>query len=392
MQYRINPRNGDRLSVLGYGCMRFTRKNGSIDQEKAEKEMARGLELGINYFDTAWRYPGNEVAVGKFLAKGHREEIFLATKMPQYKLKKESDADRFFHEELERLQTDYIDYYLMHMLSDFRSWERLKSLNIREWIAEKKASGAVRQIGFSYHGGTEDFLKILDDYDWDFCQIQYNYIDEHGQAGAEGLKRAAEKGLPVIIMEPLRGGRLADQMPAKAAAVFKAAEPSRSPADWGLRWLFNQPEVTVVLSGMNSLSQIGENAAAASDTAPHSLGPKEMAVYEKAKEILRQSVKVPCTGCGYCVPCPHGVDIPTCFHSYNTMAADGWFTGLREYFMCTTMKQKSGAASACVGCGKCEKSCPQQLPIRRHLAEVKRDMERLPYHAAKKIAYLIMRF
>ena len=392
MQYRINPRNGDRLSLLGYGCMRFTRKNGVIDQEKAEKEMAFALSLGVNYFDTAWRYPGNEVSVGKFLAKGHRKEIFLATKMPQYKLKKEADADRFFNEELERLQTDYIDYYLMHMLSDFRSWERLKALNIREWIAEKKASGAVRQIGFSYHGGTEDFLKILDDYDWDFCQIQYNYIDEHGQAGVEGLKRAAEKGLPVIIMEPLRGGRLADRMPAKAAAVFKAADPSRSPADWGLRWLFDQPEVTVVLSGMNSMNQIGENAAAASETSPHSLSQEELVVYQKVREVLRETVKVPCTGCGYCVPCPHGVDIPTCFHSYNTFAADGWYTGLKEYFMCTTMKQRSGAASACVGCGKCEKNCPQQLPIRRHLAEVKRDMERQPYHAAKKIAHLIMRF
>ena len=162
MQYRVNPRNGDRLSVLGYGCMRFTRKNGSIDQEKAEAEMTRALELGVNYFDTAWRYPGNEIAVGRFLAKGHRKEIFLATKMPQYKLKKESDADRFFQEELERLQTDYIDYYLMHMLSDFRSWERIKNLGIVEWIEKQKNTGAVRQIGFSYHGGTEDFLKILE--------------------------------------------------------------------------------------------------------------------------------------------------------------------------------------------------------------------------------------
>ena len=392
MQYRVNPRNGDRLSVLGYGCMRFTRKNGSIDQEKAEAEMTRALELGVNYFDTAWRYPGNEIAVGRFLAKGHRKEIFLATKMPQYKLKKESDADRFFQEELERLQTEYIDYYLMHMLSDFRSWERIKNLGIVEWIEKQKNTGAVRQIGFSYHGGTEDFLKILEDYDWDFCQIQYNYIDEHGQAGVEGLKRAAEKHLPVIIMEPLRGGRLADQMPSKAAAVFEEADPSRSPADWGLRWLFDQPDVTVVLSGMNSLNQIEENAAVASETEPGSLTERDFAVYSKVKEVLRRSVKVPCTGCGYCVPCPQGVDIPTCFHSYNTMAADGWYTGLKEYFMCTTMKQRPSAASACIGCGKCEKSCPQHLPIRRYLAEVKRDMERLPYQAAKKAAHLIMRF
>lgn len=392
MQYRINPKNGDRLSVLGYGCMRFTRKNGVIDQKKAEAEMAHALSLGVNYFDTAWRYPGNEAAVGKFLAKGHRKEVFLATKMPQYKLKKEEDADRFFFEELERLQTDYVDYYLMHMLSDFRSWARIKDLGMIPWIEKQKAAGTIRQIGFSYHGGTEDFLKILDDYDWDFCQIQYNYVDERGQAGVEGLKRAAEKNIPVIIMEPLRGGRLGDQIPPKAADVFHIADPSRSPADWGLRWLFNQPEVTVVLSGMNSIAQIDENAAVAASVKPSSLTPADFAVYENVREELRRSVKVPCTGCGYCLPCPQGVDIPTCFHCYNTKAAGGWYTGLKEYFMCTTMKQKPSAASACVGCGKCEKSCPQHLPIRRYLSEVKGDMEGPIYRVAKKIANVIMRF
>lgn len=392
MQYRINPKNGDRLSVLGYGCMRFTRKNGGIDQAKAEEEMAYALSLGINYFDTAWRYPGNEIAVGKFLAKGHRKELFLATKMPQYKLKKETDAERFFQEELERLQTDYIDYYLMHMLSDVASWQRIKNLGIVEWIEEKKKNGVIRQIGFSYHGGTEGFLKILDDYDWDFCQIQYNYIDERGQAGVDGLKRAAEKHIPVVIMEPLRGGRLADQIPSGAEKIFRMANGKRSPADWGLRWLFDQPDVTVVLSGMNSKAMIAENAAVASDALPHSLSDTERDVYQQVREELRRIVKVPCTGCGYCVPCPHGVDIPTCFHSYNTKAADGRFAGLKEYFMCTTLKQHSGAASACIGCGKCERLCPQQLPIRKYLVDVKKDMERLPYRAAKRIAHLIMRF
>ncbi|MBQ1252695.1 MAG: aldo/keto reductase [Firmicutes bacterium] len=392
MQYRVNPRNGDRLSLLGYGCMRFTWKNGAIDQAKAEEEMAYALTLGINYFDTAWRYPGNEVAVGKFLAKGHRKEVFLATKMPQYKLKKESDAEMFFSEELQRLQTDYIDYYLMHMLSDFASWERIKALGIVEWIEEKKRSGAIRQIGFSYHGGTEGFLKILDDYDWDFCQIQYNYVDERGQAGVDGLKRAAEKKIPVIIMEPLRGGRLADKIPPSADAIFQAADPSRSAAQWGLRWLFDQPDVTVVLSGMNSLDMITENAKAASETAANSLTEEERATYRKVREELLRITKVPCTGCGYCVPCPHGVDIPTCFHSYNVKAADGWFVGLKEYFMCTTMRHKPSAASSCVGCGKCEKLCPQHLPIRDHLKEVKKHMEGPAYHAAKFVANLIMRF
>ena len=391
MEYRINPKNGDRLSLLGYGCMRFTKNNGSIDQEKAEKEMAYALSLGVNYFDTAWLYPGNEVAVGKFLAKGNREKVYLATKMPQYKVKKSGDFERFFKEQLGRLQTDRIDYYLMHMLSDYESWQRLKALGVVEWIEAKKKSKAVRQIGFSYHGGSAGFIKILDDYDWDFCQIQYNYVDEFGQAGVDGLKRAAAKGIPVVIMEPLRGGRLADKIPSAAAKIFADADPHISPAQWGLRWLFAQPEVTVVLSGMNSMDQIRENCAIASaETGP--LNDSEREIYQKAKKAILGSVKIPCTGCGYCMPCPHGVDIPTCFHSYNTKAGDGWYTGMKTYFMCTTMKQHPSAASSCVGCGKCEKHCPQGLPIRKHLASVRREMEGPIYRLARRFSKLLMRY
>lgn len=392
MRYRINPKNGDRLSVLGYGCMRFSKKNGVIDQEKAEREMSRAIELGVNYFDTAWRYPGNEAALGRFLSKGHRKEVFLATKMPQYQLKKPADADRYFNEELERLQTDYIDYYLMHMLSDFGSWERIKALGIAEWIESKKACGAVRNIGFSYHGGTEGFLKILEDYPWDFCQIQYNYMDETGQAGVRGLKRAEELGIPVIIMEPLRGGRLADRIPAAAAKVFAAADKTLSPAGWGLRWLFNQPGVTVVLSGMNSLEMVEENCAVAESSPPGCLKESDFEVYRRAREVINRSIKVPCTGCGYCMPCPHGVDIPSCFRCYNVSASDGWYTGFREYFMCTAMKQQPSAASACTGCGRCERQCPQQIPIRAKLSGVKRHLEGVPYRVAKAVSRVIMKF
>lgn len=391
MQYRLNPKNGDKISLLGYGCMRFTKKNGVINQKKAEEEMTYAIEKGVNYFDTAWLYPGNEVAVGKFLAKGHRDEVFLATKLPQYKVKKIEDADAYFTEELQRLQTDRIDYYLLHMLTDFGSWQRLKKLGITDWIARKKAEGSVKNIGFSFHGGTESFLQILEDYDWDFCQIQYNYLDEHSQAGVKGLKRAAEKNIPVIIMEPLRGGKLADKIPAEAAKVFKAAD-GKSAATWGLRWLFNQPEVTVVLSGMNSLDMIRENAEVASLTAIHSITAEERKIYEKAIVAIQKAVKVPCTGCGYCMPCPHGVDIPNCFRCYNAKSTDGWFSSLREYFMCTSMKKQVTAASACVGCGKCEKLCPQQLPIRAHLKEVKKHMEKLPYHVTVWVARKIMKF
>jgi hypothetical protein len=372
--------------------MRFSKKSGVVDQEKAEAEMEYAIEHGVNYFDTAYRYRGNEVALGKFLVKGRRKDVFLATKMPQFQLKTIADADRFFNEELSRLQTDYIDYYLMHMLSDFSSWERLKNLGIEEWIAAKKESGAIRNIGFSYHGGTDSFLRILEDYPWDFCQIQYNYMDETGQAGVVGLKHAAKLGIPVIIMEPLRGGRLADQLPDRAAAVFSAASPRRSPADWGLRWLFNQPEVTVVLSGMNSMAQIEENIAVAEETQIHSLTAEEFAVYDQAKEAINSVVKAACTGCGYCMPCPNGVDIPTCLRCYNAKYTDGWFKGLKEYFLCTSMKKEVTAASRCVGCGICEKACPQHLPVRELMASVKKEMETPLYHLAKKAADTLMRF
>lgn len=392
MQYRVNPKNGDRLSVLGYGCMRFTKKGGVVQQEKAEAEMKYAIEHGVNYFDTAYRYRGNEVALGKFLAKGYRKDVFIATKLPQFQLKTVADADRYFNEELTRLRTDYIDYYLMHMLADFRSWERLKDLGMESWIAGKKESGAIRNIGFSYHGGSAAFMEILDDYPWDFCQIQYNYMDETGQAGVAGLRHAAKKGIPVIIMEPLRGGRLADQIPESAAKVFAAASPRRSPAAFGLRWLFNQPEVTVVLSGMNSMEQIKENIAVAEKTQINALTPADLAVYEQAKEAINSVVKAACTGCGYCMPCPHGVDIPTCFRCYNAKYADGWYKGLKEYFLCTSMKKEVSAASRCSGCGKCEKVCPQHLPIRELLRAVEKEMETPLYRLAKKGADLLMRF
>ncbi|MBO5364194.1 MAG: aldo/keto reductase [Clostridia bacterium] len=383
MQYRIDPKTGNRLSVLGYGCMRFTRKGKNIDQEKAEKEMAYAIEQGVNYFDTAYIYPGNEVAVGKFLAKGYRDKVYLATKLPHYLVKSIEDADRIFEEELKRLQTDHIDYYLMHMLTDVKSWQRLCEMGMVEWIQKRKEAGQIRQLGFSYHGGTPGFLEVLDAYDWDFCQIQFNYMDEYTQGGVPGIRRAAEKGIPVIIMEPLRGGRLAGGLPEGAKKVFKKAKGNRSPVEWGLRWIWNHPEVTTVLSGMNDMSQVEENIRIASDAKAGSLTEEEFAVFEKAKQEINKAIKVGCTGCGYCMPCPQGVDIPVCFRCYNVRFSDGWFNGLREYFMCTTLRAKKTNASLCVGCGKCEKHCPQAIPIRKELENVKATMERLPYRVAR---------
>ena len=383
MQYRTNPKNGDALSALGFGCMRFTKRGGGIDQEKANREMALALEKGVNYFDTAYIYPGSEVCLGQFMkAYSCRERVRVATKLPHYRINRAADIDRFFDEELSRLQTDYVDYYLMHMLNDAKSWQRLCDMGIQEWIAERKAAGQIRNIGFSFHGGTLQFKALVDAFDWDFCQIQFNYMDEHSQAGIDGLNYAHEKGLPVIIMEPLRGGRLAGSLPQAARREFEAADPGRSPADWGLRWVWNHPQVTVVLSGMNDVSQVEENCRIASESLPGTLTDDELKVYDRALAAIRRSMKVGCTGCGYCQPCPRGVDIPTCFAAYNVSFSDGFATGMREYLMCTTLRKVRSNAGLCVKCGKCEQHCPQHIPIRDRLDDVKRRLENPIYKIA----------
>jgi predicted aldo/keto reductase-like oxidoreductase len=270
----------------------------------------------------------------------------------------------------------------MHMLNDAKSWERLCGLGIREWIAQKKAAGQIRNIGFSFHGGTLQFKALVDAFDWDFCQIQFNYMDERSQAGIDGLNHAHEKGLPVIIMEPLRGGRLAGGLPQAARREFEALDPSRSPADWGLRWVWNHPQVTVVLSGMNDVSQVEENCRIASESLPGSLSGDELSVYGRALAAIHKSMKVGCTGCGYCQPCPRGVDIPTCFAAYNASYADGLISGMREYMMCTTLRKVRSNAGLCVKCGKCEQHCPQHIPIREKLDDVKKRLENPIYKIA----------
>lgn len=393
MQYRTNPKNGDTLSALGFGCMRFTRRGGGIDQEKANRELALALERGVNYFDTAYVYPGSEVCLGRFVAEYNcRDRIRIATKLPQYRVHRLEDAERCFAEELQRLQTDHVDYYLMHMLNDARSWERLCALGVREWLAEKKAAGAIRNIGFSFHGGTLQFKALIDAWDWDFCQIQFNYMDERSQAGIDGLDYAHEKGLPVIIMEPLRGGSLANKLPPAAKKVFEAANPERSPAEWGLRWLWNHPQVTVVLSGMNDVSQVEENCRVAGDALPGALSGEDLKLYDRVLAAIHKSMKVGCTGCGYCQPCPKGVAIPTCFAAYNDSYAEGLFTGMKEYMMCTTLRKVRSNAGLCVKCGKCETVCPQHIDIRKQLDGVKKRLENPIYKIAALGAPMIMKY
>ncbi len=385
MIYR-NNKQGEPISQLGFGCMRFTRKGTSIDYDKAEKEILRAIELGVNYLDTAYIYPGSEELLGKILKKNNlREKVNIATKLPQYLMKSRAQIDKTFQEELSRLQTDYIDYYLMHMFTDYAEWEHLQTLGIEEWIAAQKKNGKVKHIGFSYHGDTEMFLKLLDAYDWDFCQIQYNYLDEHSQAGRRGLEAAYEKGIPVIIMEPLRGGKLVN-LPEKAKKLLEQNEKHFTPAELGLRWLWNQPGVTCILSGMNSLEMVEENIRIAGDAAVGNLSGEDQELVEQVKKIFREKEKVGCTACRYCMPCPKGVDIPGNFYYYNLMYMENKKSARRGFAQVMGLRLEPGFASQCVGCGKCEKHCPQHLPIREKLKEADKHLRPLPYKIGIEVA------
>ncbi|MBR4139917.1 MAG: aldo/keto reductase [Lachnospiraceae bacterium] len=392
MNYR-KDRYGNELSILGFGCMRFPQTLGIIDMKETERELMTAFQAGINYYDTAYIYPGSEAAVGEIFEKNKiREKVYIATKLPHYLIKSIADMDRIFAEELKRLRTDYIDYYLMHMLTDTETWDRLKSLGVEEWIENKKKSGAIRQIGFSYHGNSEMFCKLVDAYDWDFCQIQYNYMDEHSQAGRKGLYHAHAKGIPVIIMEPLRGGKLVNRLPDTAKKIFEEYKIKRTPAQWAFRWLWNQPEVTVVLSGMNSDEMVRDNIQTASTVEVGELGEDEEQMLKEVVKAINAKMKVGCTGCGYCMPCPKGVDIPGTFAAYNRRYAEGRFWSFVEYVMCTTLRKNSTGASNCIKCGKCEKHCPQHIEIRKNLDDAKKELETPLYRMVQKAVKKFVKF
>ncbi len=390
MQYR-KDKHGEELSILGYGCMRFSRKGSGVDIDKTEQELLAAIRDGVNYLDTAYIYPGSEAALGEILERnGLRDQVRIATKLPQYLVKNRDSLDKYFDEELSRLRTDRVDYYLMHHLTDIAQWERLKTVGVLDWIAEKKAAGAIRNIGFSYHGNSDNFLKILADYDWDFCQIQYNYLDETTQAGVVGLKAAAARGIPVVIMEPLRGGKLVNKLPEAAKQLMARHERGWSPADWGLRWLWDQPEVTVVLSGMNSLAMVEENVRIASEAAVGAFSAEDRAFLQRILDIIREKEKVGCTGCRYCMPCPKGVDIPGYFSSYNLMYTESKVSGWRHFFQAVALSAEPSFASQCVQCGKCEKHCPQGIPIREQLKKAEKALLPWPVKLAVKMGRRFM--
>ncbi|MCX4341883.1 MAG: aldo/keto reductase [Lachnospiraceae bacterium] len=375
MQYRT-MKDGTEVSILGYGCMRFTSSAGRINLEKAEKEVMLAIENGVNYFDTAYIYGGSEEALGSILERNHcREKVQIATKLPYYLLKNASSVEKLFQEQLKRLRTDHIDFYLMHMLFDVEVWNRLKSIGIEEWIAEKKNTGVIRNIGFSFHGDTDTFKALIDAYDWDFCQIQYNYLDEYTQAGRPGLLYAAERNIPVIIMEPLRGGRLVEGLPDAAKKAIADYPIKRTPAQWAFHWLWDQPQVTCVLSGMNATQMVTKNIASADEAGVGTFTKADHHLIDILRQKINQTLKVGCTGCGYCMPCPHGVDIPTAFRCYNQSASNKKFSAVLEYAQITSLKKDSSAMTQCTKCGACEKHCPQHIEIRKELQNAKKTLQ-----------------
>jgi predicted aldo/keto reductase-like oxidoreductase len=378
MLYRTMESTGDELSILGFGCMRLPQKRGRIDEERATRQIRHAIDRGVNYIDTAVPYHlgTSEPFVGRALSAGYRDRVKLATKLPPWMTKTREDMDRILGSQLEKLRTDHIDYYLLHAL-DGKSWAKMRDLGALDFLDRAKADGRIVNAGFSFHGDLPAFKEIVDAYGWAFCQIQYNILDERLQAGTEGLEYAAERGLGVIAMEPLRGGMLARDVPAEVGAIWDEAPARRTPAEWALRWIWNHPAVHVVLSGMNDDGHIDENIRVAGEALPGSLTEAELDLARRAAEAYRELMKADCTGCRYCLPCPAGVAIPACFQVLNAKHAFKDRRPRRSYAMFVGGVFGGGPAyaSLCRDCGECVPRCPQRLPIPDLLRDVATEFE-----------------
>ena len=369
---RMNNVESD-LSILGFGCMRLPiAKDGIIDEKQATEMLRYAIDHGVNYVDTAYPYHKGESEpfVGRALQGGYREKVYLATKLPSWLIKSHADMDRYLDEQLKRLQTDHIDFYLVHGLQK-PFWENLRSLGVTDFLDDAIADGRIKYAGFSFHDELPLFKEIVDAYNWTFCQIQYNFMDEQNQAGTEGLKYAADRGLGIVIMEPLRGGMLTKDI-LSINAIWEKAPVRGSPTEWALRWVWNHPEVTVVLSGMSSFGQVEQNIAYAENGLPNSLTQKELDLFKEAETEYKKRIKVPCTGCRYCMPCPSNVSIPECFEMYNQgcMFDAPDVARINYGFLGGMFGGNPGFASQCLECGECEEKCPQGIPIREQLKKV----------------------
>lgn len=378
MLYRKFGKTNEMVSVLGFGCMRLPvidNDPANIDEEKAISMIRYAIDAGVNYVDTAYPYHGtdftrggaSEPFVAKALKHGYRERVNLATKLPGWLVKTRADMDKYLNEQLARLETETIDFYLVHSLNA-GMWPVLKEAGISEFLDQAIKDGRIRYAGFSFHDQVGLFKEIVDYYDWSFCLIQYNYLDEDYQAGKEGLEYAAKKGLGIAVMEPLRGGKLV-HLPQEAQAIIDRADVRRTPVEWALRWVWNHPEVAAVLSGMTTMEHVVENIKIAQEAQAHSLTAKETAIIEKMKIFFKSRIKVDCTACRYCMPCPEGINIANCFSTYN----DYWvFEGApRAKKMNMNWSKTAAFAAKCVECGKCEEHCPQGIAIRKELKNVK---------------------
>lgn len=375
MQYRKFGRCNFEVSALGYGCMRLPILNddsGQIDETEAIRLIRHAIDNGVNYIDTAYPYHkrNSELLVGKALKDGYRERTYLATKLPVWLTNTYEDFGKYLNEQLEKLQTEYIDFYLLHSLNK-DTWKKIKELKVLDFLDEALKDGRIKYAGFSFHDDIDTFKEIVDSYDWTFCQIQYNYMDENYQAGTEGLKYAAAKGLAVVVMEPLRGGTLAQTPPDEIKSIFDSAAVKRTPAEWGLGWIWNHPEVSIVLSGMTTMEQLIQNLESADRFSPGSLTDKEKEIIEGVKTKYNELTRVKCTGCEYCLPCPSGVEIPYNFSLYNEASI---YNDAEKYIKKYNGIPEKTRASNCVECGQCEEACPQHLTIREYLKEVHKTL------------------
>lgn len=368
MLYREFGNTGEQVSELGFGCMRFPQLDGKIDEKKSIEMIRFAIDNGINYIDTAYMYHDGESEnlVGKALKGGYRDKVHIATKLPSWLINSRVDMDKYLNEQLEKLQTDYIDFYLLHTLNE-KYWENLTSLGVLEFIDSIKKDKRVKHVGFSFHDNLDLFKKIVDSYDWSFAQIQLNYLDEYYQAGIEGLKYASNKNLGVVIMEPLRGGKLVHNLPKDIKDMLGNAPSNRTAAEWALRFVLDKPEVSVVLSGMGNIDQVKENIKIAKEAKPNTLNSKEIQFINELKNKFKQKINVNCTECKYCVPCPVGVNIPNCFAYLNNYSMFDDREKTKEQY--NMFIKENNRASKCVECGKCEKNCPQQIKIREKLKE-----------------------
>lgn len=368
MKYRKFGRCDFEVSALGFGCMRFPTKDKKINENEAIRMLRYAIDNGVNYIDTAYPYHnGNsELLVAKALKDDYREKVKLATKSPVWLVEKHEDFDKYLNEQLKKLETDYIDMYLLHAL-DKERWTKIKSLNVFKFIERALKDGRIKHIGFSFHDDINTFKEIVDSYDWTFCQIQYNYMDEYCQAGIEGLKYAYNKGLAVIVMEPLKGGKLAQEPPKIIKDLWNSYKVKKTPAEWALQWLLNQHEVSIVLSGMSSMEQVIENIKIADKSEINSLSSEEIELINLVKTKYKDLIKVNCTSCKYCVPCPAGVDIPKNFSLYNEAFV---YNNLENSSKLYSKLEDKAKASSCIECGKCEEVCPQHISIREKLKEV----------------------